>query len=382
MTGTWPDLRSRMRGLVVGYCLGDAISRAPEPHTATLVAGTPSMLFLSGTEGVVRGLVREQLTGRGDGMADACWHATARWAHRSRRDTLAGVVERRRAAEPSAWPDGWLSQLALLRGGRGSAPAIESALSLGSGLDARPGHTASDSVGDLVLARTLPVALLAALPSTPAPGAMPAPTAEHAPDTPGGHPVSRVARDVAAYSHGLPAQVIAVAVTRTLAHVLQTGRVTGLVDLADLSALYQGVPHAADVVRARVALRALADQLPPHERATAEITHGVPSGPRSVLRATTEGLRCALTFPHRDQVPDALEEVLTVPQPAAAAVTFALLGAAHGIEALPEDAVARLDVGHVADQLAGDLHTQVTVRPLTAGDGPAAQAWLERYPAS
>ncbi|WP_199423204.1 hypothetical protein [Actinotalea solisilvae] len=375
----WPDVRSRVRGLVVGYCLGDAIGRAPEPHRATLVAGTPSMLFLASTEGVVRALVRQQLTGLPGGVPEALWHATARLAHRARRDDLPGVVAYREAAEPGQWPDGWLSELSLLRGGRGSAPAIEAALSLGAALDPRPGYDTSDSIGDLVLARTLPVALLAVAMAPPGPDAEPG--------TPSvGLRVAETARDVAAYSHGLVGQVLAVALTRTLAHTLLTGRIQTVAEPADLSLVYQGVPHADDVVRARVALRAVADQLPPHARTAEDISHGVPSGPRSALRALTDGLRGALEHPERDQVADALQAVIDDPQPAAAAagaaVTMALLGAAHGLEGLPADAVARLDVGHVADQLASDLVTQVGGAPLAGSDGEAAKAWLTRYPPS
>ena len=371
----WPDARSRLRGLVVGYCLGDALGRTRDPHTAALVAGTPSMLFLANVEGVVRALVREQLTGLSTGLADCCWHATARWAHRARRDTLRGVVDRRVAAEPAVWPDGWLSSLSLLRGGRGSAPAIEASLDLGADLDPRPGWSESDSVGDLVLSRTLPVALLSALP----PGARPLP--EPSGDDVG-HRVSREARDVAAYSHGIPAQVIAVATTRTVAEVLTTGQVQPLVDLADLSAVYRGAPRADEVVMTRVALRGVAEHLPPQSRTTAEIMHGIPAGPRSVLRAATDGLRWALTHPERHQVADAIAEATRTPQPAATALMLGMLGAAHGIEALPEDAVARLDVGHVADQLVIDLLTQVDIGPVAAADDQAAQAWLRRYPAS
>ena len=376
-TLAWPDARSRLRGLVVGYCLGDALGRAREPYTAPLVAGTPSMLFLASVEGVVRALVREQLTGHSTGLADCCWHATARWAHRARRDTLRGVVDRRVAAEPHAWPDGWLAGLALLRGGRGSAPAIEASLDLGADLDPRPGRSGSDSVGDLVLSRTLPVALLAAVPATARPQQDGPATGENL-----GHPVSRDARDVAAYSHGIPAQVIAVAMTRTMAEVLTTGRVHPLVDLADLSAVYRGVPRADEVVMTRVALRGVAEHLPPQSRTTAEVMHGIPSGPRSVLRAATDGLRWALTHPGRHQVDDAISEAIRTPLPAASALMLALLGAAHGIEALPQDAVARLDVGHVADQLVGDLVTQVDASPLTRPDDEAGRAWLRRYPAT
>ncbi|MCL3859674.1 hypothetical protein [Actinotalea sp. K2] len=369
----WPDLRSRVRGFVVGYCLGDALGRSPNPHAGILPVGTPSLLFLSSTEGVIRALVRASLSGAPAGVPEACWHATARWAYRARRQTLPGVLAWQESAPSATWPDGWLSQLSLLQGGRGSAPAVEEALQLGSNLDPRPGESASDSAGDLVLARTLPVALLAAAHRGGAP--------QVADDADLGLHVSKVARDVAAYSHGLPAQVVAVALTRTAVKVLTTGEVQPLADLPDLSSVYEGVPGASEVVRARVALRALADVLPPHPRATTFVSHGVPAGPRTALRALSEGAFCALTHAGRAEVAGAVEDLLQTPEPAAGAVALSLLGAAHGIEALPPDAVARLDVGHVADQLANDLLTQTHAGPLAGGDTPAAHAWLERYPA-
>lgn len=352
--------------MLVGYCLGDSLGRSPDPHRARLVAGTPSMLFLAGVEGVLRASVREQLTGRPADLPDLCWHATARWADRTNRGQLAGVVARRDAAEGAPWPDGWLSELTLLRGGRGSAPAVEEALGLGADLDPRPGHAPSDSVGDLSIPRTLPVALLAVL----------------RPDEDGLRLAER-ARDVAAYSHGLVAQVLAVALTRTVAQTLVTGTPQPLVELADLSAVYQGVPHTDDVVRARVALRAVADQLPPdpHPEA-AEVGHGIPSGTRTALGALTVGLGLALTHPGRTEVGAAVDEILRAPHPSAAAVALAVLGAAHGLEALPADAVARLDVGHVADQLAADLLLQVDGAPLRSPDTAVTDGWLRRYPPS
>lgn len=377
----WPDVRSRVRGLVVGYCLGDALGRAPDAHRSALLVGTPSLVFLSSVEGVVRWHVREQVTGRPADLADACWEATLRWAHRTNRRSLHAVVERA-AAGGDAWPDGWLGELSLLRGGRGSAPAIELALDAPDH-DRTPGAGTSDSVGDLVLSRTLPVALTAIAGgragTTPADDAAPGTTA---PDgtAPDGHPVGVAARDVAAATHGLVAQVLAVALTRTLAETLVRGQVQPLVDLPDLSAVYRGVPHTDDVVRARVALRAIADLMPPHPRATDDISHGIPSGNRTALGALREGLRCALAHPGRAEVAAAVDDLVTVPHPAAGAVTLALLGAAHGIEALPPDAVARLDVGHVADQLALDLVAEVEGTPQRSPDPAAVAGWLRRYP--
>lgn len=347
---------------MVGYCLGDALARAPEPDSGPLVAGTPSLIFLAGVEGLLRGLVREDLTGSAD-LAECAWHATGRWAFRARLADLPGVRRWQDAASPNRWPDGWLAELSQLTLARGSAPAIEQALAEPDH-DPRPGRADADSAGDLVVSRTLPVALLAA-------------TAPW--DAELDVRIWQTARDVAGYSHGLAAQVLAVALTHTAARTLAEGRVHPLADLADLSALYAGVPHADQVIAARVALRGLADQLPPHPPATDLARAGLAAGPRTALRALAEGLRCLHTHPGSGEVDKALREAMETGQPGAAAITGALVGAAHGVELLPVDAVARLDLGHVADQLAADLHTQVEQHPALAGH-ERATAWQHRYP--
>ncbi|HMO10039.1 MAG TPA: hypothetical protein PKB06_00690, partial [Actinotalea sp.] len=221
------DIGSRLRGFAVGYCLGDALARAPDPGRGPLVAGTPSLLFLGGLEGLIRALVREDLTGRA-GMGPCLWHSTARWAWSTRQGDLPGVRSFRQAASPHSWPDGWLAELSPLALGRGSAPAVEESLALDH-VDARPGHAAGDSAGDSVLSRTLPLAALAAGEQW---------SAEL------GARIAMSARDVAAYSHGLPAQVIAVALTRATARTLAEGRISGLTDLDDLARVYAGVPGA------------------------------------------------------------------------------------------------------------------------------------------
>lgn len=347
---------------MVGYCLGDALARAPEPESGPLVAGTPSLIFLAGVEGLIRALVRQDLTGR-DAVAECAWHATGRWAWRARLSELPGVRRWREAASPNRWPDGWLAELSQLALARGSAPAIEEALALPD-LDSRPGRSDADSAGDLVISRTLPVALLAATGPW---------------DTDLDTRVWQAARDVAGYTHGLAAQVLAVALTHSTARTLADGQLHRLVDLAELSALYAGAPQADQVVAARVALHGLADQLTPQPPATDLARAGLAAGPRTALRALAEGLRCAHTHPGRGEVDKALREASETGQPGAAAITGALVGAAHGVELLPVDAVARLDLGHLADLLAADLHTQVERRPALA-DGETATAWRHRYP--
>lgn len=370
---------NRVRGLVVGYCLGDALARSPEPARGPLVSGTPSLLFLAGVEGLIRGLVREEVTGRPGAIPGCAWHATARWASRTRQGTLPGVRHWSDAAAPHRWPDGWLSDLALFADGRGSAPAVEAALER-TELDPRPGRSGADSAGDLVLSRTLPVALL----GVTNPGGI----RREARSVAQGHPlhpehalwISTVARDVAAYTHGLEAQVVAVALTRALAECLAAGEVEGLLDLDSLSTVYEGVPGQDDVAAAQVALATLAARSTPYPPVAELAQQGLPSGPGTALRATAEGLRCARMHPGRDEVSKAIREALDTGQPAAAAVAGALVGAAHGVDAFPVDAVSRLDVGHVADQLAMDVFTQLTAPP-TARDSATVDAWLHRYPA-
>lgn len=348
---------------MLGYCLGDALARAPEPDSGPLLAGTPSLIFLAGVEGLVRGLVREDLTGRSQ-LPDCAWHATARWAWRTRMRDLPGVRRWYEAAIPQPWPDGWLAEAAPLAIGRGSAPAVEEALAL-TDLDPRPGHSPGDSAGDLVVSRTLPVALLAAG----------GPWDEDVADR-----VAATARDVAAYSHGLPAQVLAVALTLAAARTLADGEPTPVADLPEIARAYADVPDDdAEVAAARHALSGLADPLAPSLPATDLARSGLPSGPRTALRAIAEGMRCFLAHPGRHEVAKALREALETGQPGAAAITGAMVGATYGAELLPVDAISRLDLAHIADQLALDLVTQVSEHP--AVDDDRAHAWSHRYPA-
>ncbi len=349
-----------MRGLTVGYCLGDALARAPRPTRDRLVAGTPSLIFLHGVEALVRSSVREDLTGRA-ALAQCSWHATARWAWSTRQRHLPQVRRWYDAASPQPWPDGWLAELSVLAIGRGSAPAVEAALEQ-EDLDPRPGYGPADSAGDLVLSRTLPVALLAM---------------DRTWDPALDLRVATAARDVAGYTHGQAAQVVAVALTRTLAATLSRGAVQPLLDPAVLGAHYADSADPDGVTAAIGALDQLVDpemlRLPATELARA----GVASGPRTALRALAEGLRCALTHPGPGEVAKALTEALETGQPGAAAVTGALVGAAHGLHALPVDAVSRLDLAHLADQLAGDLVVQTLEHPVLAADG---ETWAHRYP--
>lgn len=89
----------------------------------------------------------------------------------------------------------------------------------------------------------------------------------------------------------------------------------------------------------------------------------------------------------RDAVADALEFAGWAPDgDSVAAVVGTLLGAVHGVEALPVEVVNRLELGWVMDTLARDLALQVTTNQAGSGwkgDGyedPLNPYWDVRYP--
>lgn len=365
----WPDLRSRMRGFLVGYALGDAAARTHDVGTGPLKVGPSGTLALATCEGVIRGLVREQLKGISGGIPGCCWHSMARWAERSDRGHLAGVAHWTDMVMPGRrWPDGWLSQIPVLRGSRGSAPAIEAALSVDS---PQPGPTPADgagSTGNLIIARVLPLAMLVATSTPPdeAPGHARA-------DDEFARRLVTTAADTAAYSHGVLAQVVAVALTRTAAEVLATGKLTSLIDIDMVCDVFYERGGTSDVSRAHEALRAINDAI------GAGMSRTLVFGPRTALRATETGMVQAQALCDPDHIDGALEAVARLRDPAGAAVTMALLGAVHGFESLPAGAVARLDVAHVADQLAQDLTTQCG-SSLSSDRGTPPEHWVNRYP--
>ncbi|MFF4960202.1 ADP-ribosylglycohydrolase family protein [Streptomyces sp. NPDC001222] len=72
------------------------------------------------------------------------------------------------------------------------------------------------------------------------------------------------------------------------------------------------------------------------------------------------GLYVATSFPNRDQVNAALRFAAGAPDSdSVACVTGALLGAAHGAEALPIDLISRHELAWVLDTLARDLVTEL-----------------------
>ncbi|MBM2618758.1 ADP-ribosylglycohydrolase family protein [Actinoplanes sp. LDG1-06] len=170
--------------------------------------------------------------------------------------------------------------------------------------------------------------------------------------------------------------------TSTGAHALTRTLPAGLVALwgMDAARLAHGIAatthadEAADVAAmGATAVAALAQgrkveiDLPEKkdERAVSALAGGI-----AILRA----------FPRPDQVRDALVAAVAK-GPHVATVAGALLGTAHGVDALPVDWVSRLELAWVGDVLARDLVAEFEEHPSGSEYEPAPDGrWWNRYP--
>ncbi|GAA5066577.1 ADP-ribosylglycohydrolase family protein [Streptomyces similanensis] len=356
---------SRVRGLLLGLAVGDTLgaARGELPAGVTLRAGVSTQLACFTAEGTIRALVR----GDHKGVChppSVLWHAYCRWA------ALQGIgAERlRRRWAPygdKAWPDGWLAQVPVLGLRRGSAPATVAALA-----EAEQGTVetpTTSSRGCHALTRTLPLAVVRA-----------------------GHDSgywAKEARAVAALTHGDPAaQTAAVHATVLAGHLLAAGArpevrralhdaVHAIATLDSGSETGSG-PSGQECGRLTEALEE-GEAYPGDARRLARLAPD-PTAPSALLG----GLYAAASFPERDQVAAALRFAAGAPDgDSAACVTGALLGAAHGAEALPLDLVSRHELAWVLDTLARDLVAQLVDRPGGTEYTPGWDAhWWDRYP--
>jgi ADP-ribosylglycohydrolase len=165
----------------------------------------------------------------------------------------------------------------------------------------------------------------------------------------------RLAADFAALTHGAPEGVLAAAdgALFVAAHIAADDVMT---------ALEKGVQWIADgdsplLERYRTAI------------ADAQQSPGVPallarhSSDRTAAAALCGALYAAASFPGQEEVLDALSFAAAVPGAGVAATTGALLGALHGVDALPPRELSRLELVWVADILARDLVSELTGSP-------------------
>lgn len=342
---------SRVRGLMLGLAVGDTLGRAGSklPAEGSLRAGVSTQLACFTAEGTIRALVR----GAEKGIChppSVVWHAYCRWA------SLQGLEAKRWESGEEVWPDGWLAQVPVLAERRGSAPATVAALAkIEQGTVERPTTT---SRGCHALTRTLPLAVLGAAQGPELAGTW--------------------AREIAALTHGDPAAHSAAAHAAVLAGYCLTGTQVQQAlgeGLKALRAADRG-PAARELGRLDAALQEAVD----HRANARRLAQLAPDA--TAPSALLGGVYVAASFPAREQVGDALRFAAGAPDgDSVACVAGALLGAAHGAEALPVDLVSCHELAWVLDTLARDLLAQLADAP--GGSeyrGGWDEHWQGRYP--
>jgi ADP-ribosylglycohydrolase len=328
-----------VRGLVLGLLLGDS-------HPTSSGSGTPLPATVAGQlacftiEGLIRASVRQEAKGNCH-VPTVVGHAYCRWGW------LQGIgTERlhRRWSDGTEgqWPDGWLADVPALTERRGSAPATVAALRQPRFGTIQAPTTASR--GAHVVVRVAPFAAAASLLRMP------------------GDSFIRMARELAVLTHGSAAGYdTATAAVLLLRRCLETDPAPSDSETSLPSAVEQaleglrghgldhaplsGISRVLNEARVRPASRSVLADLAPD---------------RTAESALLGGLYCALSQPRRPQLRDALYLAFHAPNRAAvAAMTGAILGAWHGVEALPVSDVARLELAWPAEVLAGDLVRQM-----------------------
>jgi ADP-ribosylglycohydrolase len=343
---------SRVRGLMLGLAVGDTLgaARGKLPAEVSLRAGVSTQLACFTAEGTIRAFVRGDHRGLSSGSG-VVWHAYRRWA------ALQGMElpDRPESGNRGVWPDGWLAQVPVLAQRRGSAPATVAALTAsGAGSVGKP----TASRGCHALTRTLPVAVAVA-----------------------GHDSRywvQEARAMAALTHGDPAAQSAAAHAVVLAaRCLASGPQPQVRQV-----LKEGIRSLRDLTTGDE-LGRLSGALERADTHPADAHYLARLAPDATApSALLGGVYVAASFPERNRVDAALRFATGAPDAdSVACVTGALLGAAHGAEALPVDLVSRHELAWVLDTLAHDLIAQITERPsgteYTAGWD---EHWWDRYP--
>ena len=347
--------QSRVRGMMLGLALGETLggARGRLPGSGPLQAGVSTQLACFTAEGIIRAQVR----GNHKGICYApgvVLHAYCRWAF------LQGIevdkMRRRWQTYGGAWPDGWLAGVPALGERRGSAPATLTALSR---IDEGEERMATASRGHHALTRGLPIAVT-------------------------GLEGIAQAGTVAALTHGDPAAQSATVHAAVLAHHCLTYSASAS-DSSARDALHAGVaalPSArlplSDEEHGRIAaaFRYAADE--PADAVRLARLAPDPTAPSALLG----GLYAAASFPARSDVRAALEFAASAPDgESVACVAGALLGAVHGMDALPVDLVSRHELAWVLDTLARDLVAELVDSPSGSEYVPGWDPhWWGRYP--
>ncbi|MBN0048650.1 ADP-ribosylglycohydrolase family protein [Streptomyces actuosus] len=349
-----------MLGLALGDTLGGARGRLPD--AGPLRAGVSTQLACFTAEGVIRAQVR----GNHKGICYApgvVLHAYCRWAYLQGIETDRMRRRWNKGGAPS-WPDGWLARVPALAERRGSAPATVTALSR---VEEGEERMAGASRGCHALTRGLPIAVTG----------------------PQGIALSGA---VAALTHGDGAAQSAAAHAALLAHHCLTA--TGDAGPPGPS-LHSGTSvrealHAGVTALPSAGLPLTGDE---HGRIAAALRNALddPADVRRLARLAPDatapaallgGVYAAASCPDRAGIRAALEFAAQAPDGASVAcVAGALLGAVHGVEALPVDLAGRHELAWVVDTLARDLVLELDDSPSGSEYVRAWDPhWWDRYP--
>jgi ADP-ribosylglycohydrolase len=337
------------RGTLLGLVLGDAIGATAGlvPDTGPLLATSGGQLACFTVDGLIRADVSVAL--RGDGRTpNFVWRAYGRWA--AMQGIIPADAPSDAGADPAKWPDGWLAEVALLKESRGTAPATTAALRE-NGNKEQSEQNPRASLGPRAVTRTLPVGLYA--------------RAGHA---------AHLAAEIAAMTHRDEAIVAAAVGAMTVQLLSEGAALDRAVATAEEAAsrLGQGpVPHT-------VGLAVSAGASAPRESGQLIRFVAEPSS----AAALAGGLYVAASFPEREAVRDALLFAASAGDGGhVATVAGALLGAAHGPDALPVSWLSRLELVWIADTLARDLVRQLSESPAGSEYAEATDPyWWDRYP--
>lgn len=312
----------RLRGLLLGLALGDSYERARGsfPRRGVIEVGVATQLATFTADGLIRALATSGDHLAPGQVAPALWNALTRWG--AQQEVISATD-----ASGAPVPNGWLSEVPALSERRGSAPATVSAVR-----GERPGtleQPGTSSGGTQVVTRLLPTAAVRHL--LPYEGIY-----------------SEADAEVASYAvltHGEGSAIHSAVATASLASSCLAGmdvrEAVGASPFDEMGSLFSA---ARDIAGGR-----------PRD----------PSALRQWLRddatsAMTGGIYTAISFPEHDDVQDALDFAYRLPGGrGSATVAAALIGAVHGVHALPVEAVSRLELNWVLDQLAVDLAQHV-----------------------
>jgi ADP-ribosylglycohydrolase len=330
---------------VLGDAIGITVGLVPERGTLPATSGGQLACFT--VEGLIRADVRAALRGAAH-PPSVVWHAYGRWA------AMQGLVTTNGGGRPDGqsdrWPDGWLADVPLLKEHRGTAPATLAALREPLTGPAE-GATPRASLGPRAVTRTLPAGLYARAGQA-----------------------AQLAADIAALTHRDEAVVAAAAGASTIQQLSEGATVDAALGTAEDHAnrLGQGpVPK-------ELAMAIAAGRSAPGESAR---LISLAAGSTAVS-ALAGGLYAVASFPGPETVRDALLFAACADDAGhAATVAGAMLGAAHGPDALPVDWLSRLELVWIADTLARDLVRQLTETP--AGTDYTERTdprWWDRYP--